>query len=227
MSIAEKLTTIAENMQAVYEAGKAAGGGDGGYDQGYADGVASVPNNLKYASVLRFQNVAFPDGYEMTLDLQNVSDISPISRATGIRKVIYNLPLGKAYDGQNSIYNCQSMEELVFPDGINVNPANYFCTGCSALRSITGALDMTGNTSSNMWQGCNALENISFVPGTIGASLTFRNSSLLTDASIQSVIDGLAEVETEQTLTLHAAVGGKLTDAQKATITAKNWTLVY
>lgn len=215
MSIAEKLTTIAENMQAVYEAGKASGGG------------ASVPNPLQYANVLRFEGVAFPDGYEMTLDPQNVTQIPPISGATGIRKVNYNLPLGKTYSGSSSFYTCQSIEELVFPDGINVNPANYFCNSCFALRSITGALDMTGNGSSNMWQACYALENISFVPGTIGASLTFKHSSLLTDASIQSIIDGLAEVETAQTLTLHAAVGGKLTDAQKATITAKNWTLVY
>jgi endonuclease I len=47
--------------------------------------------------------------------------------------------------------------------------------------------------------------------------------------SVQSIVDALKDLTgaTAQTLTFHADVGGKLTDAQKATITAKNWTLVY
>lgn len=215
MSIADKLTQIAQNMQAVYEAGKAAGGG------------ASAPNPLQYANLLRYTNVAFPVGYELTLSGENFTSLPELGGSTGIRKVTFHLPTGKSYSATSALYSIKSLEEIVFPYGINISSANYFCTSCYALRSITGALDMTGNGSSNMWQACYALENISFVPGTIGASLTFKNSSLLTDASIQSVIDGLAEVETEQTLTLHAAVGGKLTDAQKAAVTAKNWTLVY
>ena len=51
----------------------------------------------------------------------------------------------------------------------------------------------------------------------------------LTPETIQSIIDGMADLTgaTAQTLTFHKDVGAKLTDAQKATITAKNWTLVY
>ena len=46
---------------------------------------------------------------------------------------------------------------------------------------------------------------------------------------MQSIIDGLKDLTgaESQTLTFHSAVGNKLTDTQKATITAKNWTLVY
>lgn len=72
------------------------------------------------------------------------------------------------------------------------------------------------------------LQNITF-EGVIGNSISFNHSSLLTDASIQSIIDHLKDLtgETAQTLTFHATVGGKLTAEQKAAITAKNWTLVY
>jgi hypothetical protein len=65
--------------------------------------------------------------------------------------------------------------------------------------------------------------------GTIGTSLRFVHSSLLTAEAVQSVIDHLKNLtgQTAQTLTFHATVGAKLTNAQKAAITAKNWTLVY
>lgn len=41
MSIAEKLTTIAENQQRVFDAGRNSGGGGGDYDSGYNDGYFS------------------------------------------------------------------------------------------------------------------------------------------------------------------------------------------
>ena len=44
MSIAEKLTTIAENQQRVFDAGRNSGGGGGGYDEGYSNGYDSGYN---------------------------------------------------------------------------------------------------------------------------------------------------------------------------------------
>ena len=41
MSIAEKLTTIAENQQRVFDAGRNSGGGGGDYDSGFRDGYDS------------------------------------------------------------------------------------------------------------------------------------------------------------------------------------------
>ena len=80
----------------------------------------------------------------------------------------------------------------------------------------------------NFANNCRELTNIEF-EGTIGYSISFVHSPLLTTQSVQSVIDHLKDLtgQAAQTLTLHADVGAKLTDAQKATITAKNWTLVY
>lgn len=72
-----------------------------------------------------------------------------------------------------------------------------------------------------------ALQNIAF-DGVIGKSISFANSNLLTDVSVQSIIDALKDLTGQaQTLTFHATVGGTLTAEQKATITAKGWTLVY
>jgi hypothetical protein len=73
-----------------------------------------------------------------------------------------------------------------------------------------------------------SLKEIRFVPSTIICN-TYFTSAVLSDDSIQSIIDGLADLtgSTAQTLTLHATVGAKLTQAQKDAAAAKNWTLVY
>ena len=74
-----------------------------------------------------------------------------------------------------------------------------------------------------------ALKEVRFVKESIPLNISFAQSANLSTDTIQSIIDGLADLTggTVQTLTLHATVGGKLTEIQKATITAKNWTLVY
>ena len=93
-----------------------------------------------------------------------------------------------------------------------------------------GEMDISNATStSNMFNGCTGLKKILFVKGCIKLSMNFTYCRLLDDASIQSIIDGLADMtgKTAQTLSFHADVGAKLTEAQKAAITAKNWTLVY
>ena len=81
----------------------------------------------------------------------------------------------------------------------------------------------------DMFKNCSYLKKVCFVPGCIKFAISFAQSSKLEDVAIQSIIDGLADLtgKTAQTLTIHATVGAKLTQAQKDAITAKNWTLVY
>lgn len=84
-------------------------------------------------------------------------------------------------------------------------------------------------TTQTAFNGCTKLERISFAPNCIKVSIGFPASNLLDDASIQSIIGGLADLtgKTTQTLTFHADVGAKLTDEQKLDISSKNWTLAY
>jgi len=80
----------------------------------------------------------------------------------------------------------------------------------------------------NMFSGCPKLEELN-CEGEIPLSISFANCDKLTGASVQSIIDCLKDLtgQTAQALTLHATVGAKLTEAQKETIAAKNWTLAY
>lgn len=67
------------------------------------------------------------------------------------------------------------------------------------------------------------------IEGKIGTNVWFNSLGKLDDETVQSIIDALVDLsgKTAQSVTFHKTVGNKLTEAQKATITAKNWTLVY
>ena len=100
-------------------------------------------------------------------------------------------------------------------------------SGCVNLIAIYSPLDFSKTSSADklnsVFRDCKALVTVSFVENSIPFSLSFAHSPLLSDESIQSIIDGLATVESSQTLTFHADVYNKLTDEQKQTIARKNW----
>ena len=108
--------------------------------------------------------------------------------------------------------------------GLNIT--NMFAY--SGVKTIDKVLIAETNTLTYFPGVMLSLENISF-EGVIATSISFAYSSNLTMASVDSIISCLKDLtgKTAQTLTFHATVGGKLTEAQKAAITAKNWTLVY
>lgn len=153
---------------------------------------------------------------------------------------------------EGSIYvfnNCSSLERIERTN----NPlcrgnCDNFASGCTSLiefdqdtSKVTSFYHMfDGDTSletiktidgtasqgfSSTFLNCSALKNIEITPSTIKFNISFGDSPLLTDTSIQNIIDGLATVTSQQTLTLHADVKSKLTDEQKSAITSKNWQL--
>jgi len=81
---------------------------------------------------------------------------------------------------------------------------------------------------SNSFANCTKLVDVT-ISGEIGKAISFAQSSKLSTASVQSIIDALADLTgaSAQTLTFHTTVGGNMTQAQKDAISAKNWTLVY
>ena len=102
------------------------------------------------------------------------------------------------------------------------------CSKCPKLVEIEEYVVNEKARFTQVFDNCTSLTTIK-MSGTIGNAIAFPQSSLLSAQSVQSVIDCLKDLtgQTAQTLTFHADVGAKLTEAQKATITAKNWTLVY
>lgn len=94
---------------------------------------------------------------------------------------------------------------------------------CTSLITVP-KLDVSSATSfSSTFGNCISLKNISFVEESIKASISFEDSPLLTDESIQSIIDGLATVTKKTKITFHTDTVAKITEAQKTQITNKNW----
>lgn len=101
--------------------------------------------------------------------------------------------------------------------------------GRYSLEEIVGELDfseVSENYQNNTFNGCTSLVEVRFTQESIKYNLSFTQSSLLSDESIQSIIGGLANVEITRTLSFHSDVYNKLTDEQKEAASNKGWTVV-
>lgn len=113
-----------------------------------------------------------------------------------------------------------------FPTNKNVQMRDVFREN-NSLTAITGTpLNCSKWTfAKETFSQDPKLEYIRFVPNTIGFSISFLQSPVLSDESIQSIIDGLATVTSSTELILHQTVKNKLTDEQKSIIESKGWTI--
>ena len=143
------------------------------------------------------------DNRGLTLDFSNCTDFQQIFYQAKIEKVGM-IDCSKA-SGSNQVLNIFNTEHLRIVRGFI--PPNI-ALPAAAFQSNLEELN---------------------VCGTVTKSINLSRCEKLTAASIQSIIDYLADLtgQTAQTLTFHATVGGKLTTEQKTTISAKNWTLAY
>ena len=135
------------------------------------------------------------------------------SECTNAEYALYSLKTKRF--GVLDFSNCTNLNNLFWADG-----------GPETVDEFI-ASEITGFSTAS-FQFATNLTNIT-IGGIVGKSIYFNACSKLTNESAQSVIDHLADLtgKTAQTLTFHADVGAGLTEAQKATVTAKNWTLVY
>lgn len=176
---------------------------------------------------------------------------------TGVRRNLYaylmDADLSHITNTQYMFVSCNWLTEFDFPETLHSRTPHYMFQDCVNLTRVSGISEhVSGSVLSGIFAGCTSLENagtISFdnvlytsktflncsslkeirIAGEIQVSLSFSDSGLLSDASVQSIIDHLKDLTgaATQTLTFHAEVGAKLTEEQKVTITEKNWTLVY
>lgn len=236
MSIAEKLTIIAENQRDVYNAGFAAGqaqggGGDDGYDT-FWDWYQQHGNRTDYS----IYECSFSGSLWTDEKFKPKYDIKPTTAQMMFRKT--------------SITDLREETVGVSFDFSNCNEFGYFCAyvgnnlkylpemNISKATNLTSTFDGYGGTDLSLIVSENTkfrndtfntkyLENLA-ISGTIGVSLNLKSTAVLSNASVQNIIDCLKDLTgaTAQTLTLHKTVVTNMTQAQKDVISAKNWTLV-
>ncbi len=222
MSVADKLLTVAENVPKVYNAG---------YEKGKSESVSGM-TMANYASEIKFRSDDWATSDTVVLDMPNLStmnrmfsdfDFMTIKHLTiNSNTPITNLQYAFGASVGNSILKtivlnidtseCTAFGQMLFKTNvrrIEGNPID-FSSATSIGRVI--AYDYS-------------VEYFRVVPNTIKLDVNFGHCGVLDDGTIQSVIDGLADLTdgTAQTLTLHADVIAKLTDEQLTAIAQKNW----
>lgn len=120
------------------------------------------------------------------------------------------------------------MKKITFSPKVKVTRITLGFDGRYSLQTIVGELDFSEcepNHQQNPFNGCTSLIEVRFTPESIKQNLAFTQSSQLSDESIQSILDGLANVSTTRTLSLNSEVYAKLTEEQKQSATDKGWTI--
>ena len=226
-------------------------GGSGDYEQGFEDGKNSVVDNMKYAQAIKFKNLNLFGTSEVNLNFEELSDLTEMFwanasdkqwvRNTTVEHITINTKakvsdMYRIFANTNASAADTTLKHITInfdldiedDDSVNLNNAFQNAKGIEVIDGTPLNVSNTKTFNSTFTQ-CINLREIRFAANSIKGSISFANSSLLSTETIQSIIDGLADLtgSTAQTLTLHADVGGKLTEAQKAVITSKNWELVY
>ena len=202
MSIADKLTTIAENEQRVYDAGKQAQ-----YDEFWDDFQKNGTEYMYYGYAFANRDVWTQDMIEKVkyknlkanqfsyvfIDNTSITDLSMFTfECSG------TLPLN------NTFGNCQNLKKCM---PINCNKVYNFA---------------------NVFNKCNALEEL-FLSGTLKRSgLDLKSSTKLSKESIESVINVLSSTASGQTVILsQTAVDNAFTaeEWEELVNTKMNWTI--
>ena len=142
---------------------------------------------------------------------------------TAFEYIDYYLDLKSSNVFYRAFFRCRKLKTMV---GINtlkgIDMRDMFFD-CVELETIQEPLDLSSATNCQyMFHNTPKLTNISFVEETIKVAIEFP-SAVLSAESIQSIIDGLATVETAQTLTLNANL--KILQSQVDSANAKGWTI--
>lgn len=200
---------------------------------GFGDGYGGSGNDwINYISGVSFETVTFPDGTELDINIPNYTgSMLSFREMYGVKKIKVSTPNKDVLNNVTNMFmtshSKDSLEEIDLSEfALSFKIATNLFMSNNVLKTIIGELDFSpAQSTTNAFNGCALLENVTLKKDTVNVNISFHLSPLLTDDSVQSIIDGLATVETAQTLTLNAKVKAKLTDEQIATITSKNWTL--
>lgn len=218
------------------------------YDKGYKDGAASVIDFARYANKISFATLNIFGTKEAVLELDNVTSLNAIFYIEGTSDnktntnttvehltIICKKPVKDCYRliycDNYTIDNTLKHLTLDIDMSQTTNCNNMF-NQLLALEIIDGKpIDFTNvpNNINTPFRRLEALKEVRFVPNSIQNNLSMSYSSVLSNETIESIIAGLADLtgKDTKTVTFTAKIGGKLTDAQREAIAAKNWTLTY
>lgn len=191
---------------------------------------------LQYGTNLRsmFESVAFHENTELFIYLPNFGGTSveqnlyrAFHGATGLKSIKLKCDNVVSRAAQMCFAQNKTVEVIDFSEfPVSFTSCSQMFNYCTSLVEIIGELDVSNAGVDYFVNACLNLKEIRFKNNCIYNTVEF-NCPLLSDESIQSIINGLADLtgSTAKTLTLNKDVKAKLTNDQIAQITSKNWTL--
>lgn len=251
MSIATEITRLqtakADIKSAIEEKGVEVGNGT---IDTYAEKVREISvggegiNLIDYCTYIGFENRNIFGTPEVTLNLPNVTKLDylfpmPTSKNTNttIEHITINCP--NQITSARTMFGVESgndYDNKIKKITLNVDTSK--CTGFfNAFKNMRGLevidgtpLDLSSVVGTMYYPSLNgmfdyayALKEVSFVENTIKINISFGNLPNLNNKTKQSIFDGLATVDTAQTLTLHANT--KILQSQVDSANAKGWTV--
>ena len=237
MSIAEKLQTIAENEQRVYEAGKTQGetiGRKSQYDE-FWDGIMDKGNRtqLQYAFSYWYDTIFYPK-----YDLVAVNAVGIFSgcKVVNLKQRLIDcgvvLDTSAATNLSNTFAYSTYLTHIPTIDARSATMlGSIFYNNQKMVEVEKIILSDSGNTTFvDAFRQCYALESIT-IEGVIGNSINLQWSTKLSKASITSIINALSATKSGQTATfsktaVETAFGSTTSTEWLALVATKsNWTI--
>lgn len=132
-----------------------------------------------------------------------------------------------AGEAGGNVFYSSGIKDTKVPIVATDTNVNYMFARCTRLETIP-LLELNGVTGfSQTFAGCTVLENIT-VAGSIGKNFNISATPVLSAASVQSIVNALADLtgQDAQTLTFHSSIVTTLTDEQTTAIFTKNWNIM-
>ena len=238
MTIADKLTTIAENVPKVYEAGKEEAyeaGKQAAYDQLW-DSLQTNGERTDYerAFGIIWNDENFRPKYSIVPI--NANGMFNFSKITDLQALLdeYGLTLDLSKVTGNRLVQWLMNSSITRVGTVNLSNftnATYVFYSASKLVTIEKLIFAEKNVFANTWfQGCGALTNINAVEGTIasdGFNVSYCNA--LSHDSLMNIINALKDYSgsgTTYTITFGSTNIAKLTEAEIAIANNKGWDII-
>ena len=198
-----------------------------------ADSIAQIPsfkyfNNGVNSYASWYEGANFPANTELTVYVgEKIESLLGMFRSTtNLKKV--KLVGDNGGCEMEQMFASSSVEEVDFSGLTLFQPlgASETFNSCQNLVNVLGVLVGEYNYVSWGFGNCPKLEPVRFKKESIMCDINMAESPKLTEATVQSIIDGMTTTGSTGTWYVHSEVMNRLTEAQKKEITDKGWSVV-
>lgn len=170
--------------------------------------VNAYTNNLGSVNGGIFKDTELP--YEFTVDFSSLKNNCSIERLFSTTQGFIYTPVIINFIGDTSKLNNYNLVFLRRP----------------GIEEINGVLDFSNSTKNDRpFLDCSKLKKITIAKNSIHTNFDISSTAVLSNESVQSVVDGLADITGSASYTVTFNAKQPITRAQADSISAKGWTL--